>query len=248
MTIRADHSMAYMAAMMMMLACGVYAYFVEGLAMNDYYQAISVPIVFFTILVAFMMDRLIHSDKREETLAIEIINYIESQAKELEARAELYIGNVVAIVSTNDVAAVDRHYREVRNAGEDAMKGIYNRLDDLAMSKLQGTSFSEIFILLLLGVLIVATSMVFRPTDIVGDTFSIVLSLTVTFILFAVFDLQRRRKRFYLERGANGHRNLSGHAVGNRASEQILSTVLIVIVMAAFIGLLVTKRYPVPPG
>ena len=58
----------------MMLACGTYVYFTDGLAMtqnyiSNFYDAISVPIVFYTILVAFMMDRLIRSDRQEEAAA-----------------------------------------------------------------------------------------------------------------------------------------------------------------------------------
>ena len=243
-TVRADRSLSYTAAVLMMLVCGVYAYFVEGLALDDYYQAISVPIVFYTILVAFMMDRLIRSDKLEEARAIEVINYIDGCANELRESAGFYIDHVVAIVSTNNAATVNRHYRIVRNADEPALAGIYNQFDELTTSKLQGTSFAEMFILLLVGTLIVVTSMVFRPADIVGDSFSVVLSLTVMFIFFTVFDLQNQRRKFYLERESNGHRSISSKVIGNMAGEQAISAVLIVMIMAAFLCLLAFKRYP----
>ena len=49
MTIRADRSLSYVASMVALLVCGVYTYFVDGLDMHDYYQALSVPLVFYAI-------------------------------------------------------------------------------------------------------------------------------------------------------------------------------------------------------
>ncbi len=72
-TIKTDKSLSYAASMVGILPCGVYVYFFSGLGMEDYYQAISVPLFFYAILVAFMMDRLIKSDELEEQLAIEMI-------------------------------------------------------------------------------------------------------------------------------------------------------------------------------
>lgn len=244
MTVKADHSLSYTAAILTMLGSGVYAYFVEGLSMNDYYQAVSVPIVFFTILVAFMMDRLIRSDKLEEMKAVAIINFIEAHAKQLKNSSEVYIAHVYGMVLNNKLRKVDAHYQALRNADEPILSAVYNDLDELVTSKVNGTSFAEFFLLSLIGGLTVVCSTVFRPTDIVGDLFSIVLSLTVTFIFFNVIDLQKERRHFDLERDKSGHRRLAQSATGNFLGEQILSALLIGVIMMAFVGLLVTKRYP----
>lgn len=248
MTVKADRSTAYSAALVMMLLGGTYVFFTDGLSMtqnyiSNFYDAISVPIVFYTILVAFMMDRLIRSDRQEEAAAIKVINYIDDMADKLKGRSPDYIAHVVAMVSTNDAAAVNLHYRAVRNAGEKAMAGINNDLDELAVSKVRQTSFAEVFILTLVGLLIIATAMVFRPTDIVGDSFAVVLSLTIVFIFFMVLDLHNKRREFYLQREANGHRTLAASTTQDLTAERAISLVLILFILAAYIGLLWAKRY-----
>ncbi len=248
MTVKADSSIAYSAAIVTMLFGGTYVYFTDGLTMtanyiSNFYDAIQVPIVFYTILVAFMMDRLIRSDKQEEACAIKVINYIDDIADKLKGHSPEYIRHVVAMVSTNNRRDIDRHYRAVRNAGEKALSGINNDLDELAVSKIRGASFAEVFILMLIGILTIVTALTFRPTDIVGDSFSIVLSLTVAFIFFTVVDLQNKRREFYLQRDDAGHRSIAAGLTQDMTSERAISIVLILFVLAAFLGLLWAKRY-----
>lgn len=244
MSIKADESMAYTAAILALLVCGVYAYFIDGLAMDDYYQALSVPVVFYTILVAFMMDRLIRRDRLEEERGIAIMNHIEGVAQQLTAPAAGYTACINGIVTTTSAAEIDSLYRKLRNAKEPALRPIYNQLDELAISKVQGTGFAEFFVLLLLAALTVVTALVFRPNNIIGDGFGVVTSLTVIFVLFMVLDLQRQRRTFYLTHGTNGERGIARQLTASLTAERILSAALIVLIMAAFLALLLLHRYP----
>jgi hypothetical protein len=153
--------------MISLLLFGVYVYFVGGLGMADYYQAISVPLFFYAILVAFMMDRLIKSDELEEQLAIGIMNYIDENAAKIGAAAEVCREHVLGIVTTNDISQVNAHYRAVRNNASKALAAVYGPLDQLALSKVRGTTFSEMFIIFIVGLLTVFSSVVFRPNDLI---------------------------------------------------------------------------------
>jgi drug/metabolite transporter (DMT)-like permease len=247
-TVRAERSMSYTATMIALLVCGLYTYFVDGLNMDDYYQALSVPIVFYVILVAFMMDRLMRRDRLEEGLAIEMINYIEERTTKLGRLAQDFSAHIVGMITTNDPAQVNRHYRAVRNGQGEHLSGIYNQLDQLVLSKVEGTSFAETFILFIVGMLTVVTATVYRPNNLIADGFAIILSLTVIFIFFTILDLSDKRRRFYLERDYKGERMVSALITRDLLSERVISALLLLLILVALLGLLWMKHAYLPWG
>lgn len=242
-TVRAERSRAYTSAVMGLLGCGIYAYFVDGLNMTEYYTALSVPIVFYAILVAFSMDRLIKSDKLEENMVIEILNCIEDHVKQIgKANTALYSKHVLGMVTAGDTVHVNMHYKAIRNDDNVYLMSLHNQIDQLALSKLRGTSFSEMFVLFLIGLLTLIASIVYRPNDLIGDGFAIVMALTVIFIFFSVLDLSDKRRRFHLARDEAGMKMIAEDATRNHAGERIISTILILLILAAIIGLLWMKH------
>jgi len=242
-TSRADRSSSYTAAILGLLLCGTYTYFIDGLDMGtDYYQALSVPIVFYTILVAFMMDRLIKRDKLEEDLAVEMLNYIDAHAAKIGKAAETYSRHIIGIVTTNNAAEVNAHYQAVRNEENAHLTPLHDQLDKLVLSKAHSASFGEMFILFIVGALTIATGTIYRPNTLIADGFAVILSLTVIFIFFSVLDLTDKRKKFYLESDAKGRKTLSEHVTRDLCSEQVISTVLILMILAALFSLLWIKH------
>jgi len=241
--VKADDTMAYAAAIITLLLCGVYTYFVDGLQMEDYYQAISVPVVFYAILVAFAMDRLIQRDRFEEGLAVEINSYISRHKVEIGAQAQAFRAHILSIVRVDDPAKVNEHYRAVRNAPNKLLENIHNQLDQLALSKVQGASFGELFILFMVGMLMIVSSCVYRPDNMIADIFSIVLSLTVVFIFFTVLDLLKQRRQFHIEEDEAGQLSLAKELTRNYMSERIMSGMLILLILSALVWLLWHKHY-----
>lgn len=77
-TSKPDDRLSYPATIITLLLVSIYCYFFEGLDVDDYYQAASVPLFFYSILIAFLMDRLIRRDRFEEDLVVEMIRHVET--------------------------------------------------------------------------------------------------------------------------------------------------------------------------
>ncbi len=242
MTVRADTSSAYAASVTAILLTGAYTYFSSGLGMSDYYQAISVPLFFYAILVAFMMDRLIKSDELEERLAIETMNHIDAHAAKIGVSAKACRDHVLGILTTNDAAEVGAHYSAVRNDKSPYLAPVRDQLDQLVLSKVRGTNFSEMFVIFIIGALTLVCSMLYRPDTLIADAFSIVVPLSVVFIFFTVIDLADNRRRFHLVTGKDGKMSLSGQVTQDLSGERLIAAVLIVVILAAFAGLLIHKH------
>ena len=242
MTVKADRSLSYTATVVAILVCGSYVYFFSGLGMDDYYQAISVPLFFYAILVAFMMDRLIKSDGLEEQMAVEIMNYIDENVAKMGNDAATYREHILGMVTTNDIAQVNNHYRAVRNNTSKHLSGIYNQLDQLVLSKVRGTNFSEMFVIFIVGALTVFSSVVYRPDNLIADGFAVVVPLSVIFIFFTVLDLSENRRHFFLRRNKEGVMALTQQVTIDLLSERIIAAILIVAILAAFSGLLMLKH------
>jgi drug/metabolite transporter (DMT)-like permease len=238
MSVKADDSLSYPAAIVTLLCVGTYCHFVKGLDMGDYYQAISVPLVFYAILVAFLVDRLDRRDAFEEGLAVEIIRHIGLEGPASQKKQRELVEQVAAVVRTSDVHEIDEHYRALRNSGHEFLRRVSDKLDALALSRIQGANFGEMLVLSLVGLLTVGTTVVFRPPVFVADCFAVVLSAAMVFIYFMIYDLIRERARFYLELDERGQFGLSASALHASRFEIVLSTGLLVIIIAATIGAL----------
>ncbi len=238
MSVKADERIAYPATILTLLATGIYARFIPGLSMGDYYQAISVPLIFYAIIVAFLMDRLIRRDTFEEGLVVEIIRHIGLRGPKSKKKQKELVDEVAAIVRTDEARGIDAHYRSLRNAGHEFLDEISDKLDALALSRIQGASFGEMLVLSLVGTLTVATTVVFRPVDFVADCFSVVLSAALVFIYFTVIDLITQRSDFFLEVDEDGKFHLSPQALRSHRGEIVLSAVLIFVIIAAMVGVM----------
>ncbi len=244
MTIRADRSKSYVATLIGLLVCGLWIYFTNGQeVITDYYQATSVPLFFYAILVAFMMERLIDRDRSEESLAIEVINYIDEHVESIgKAASAAFKDHITGIITGADPADVARHYQAVRNANNKHIRAVHNQLDQLALSKAQSTSFSEMFTLFMVGALTVVMLIIYRPHYFIADGYSIVLALAVIFVFFTVLDLCEQRHHFYLSRNEKGEMQVAQDLTANLAVERAISMVLVLCVLAALMGLLWVKH------
>ncbi len=146
------------------------------------------------------------------------------------------------MVTTNSVAEVNAHYRAVRNSPNKHLSGIYNQLDHLVLSKVRGTSFSEMFVIFIVGMLTIIASVIYRPDNLIADGFAIVVPLSTIFVFFTVLDLSDNRRRFFIERGKNGEISLSQRVTMDLSGERIIAAIMIMMILAAFVFLLWAKH------
>ena len=240
-TIRADGSKAYQAAIFTLLASGTFSFFFIGHEMNDFFDAISVPIIFFTIMVAFMMDRLLTRDTTEEGLAVSIINKVEHLKKTSTDAKHKINQAIIDIITTHDRAKMHTAYNSIRgdHLGDDPE--LATQIDKLVLSKTQNTSFAEIFVLMMVGVLIIAMALIYHPTSFIGDCFAVIVTTTLTFIIFNVLDITNHRREFSLQI-KKGQKPILEEHENNLKAERIISVILLLLVMAAYIGLFYFKH------
>jgi len=241
---RADRKLAYTITLISLLVVGVGCYFFDGISMGDiYYEAISVPIVFFVVLVAFIMDRLIKRDSIEENIAIDLLHGItQNKALKLDVKRQM-ISCITKILRTNNTGAVHQQYQKLLKFDRKPIEALSPEIDRLILSKIQGTSFGDLFISALIAFLIAGVTIVFRPEGFVADSFAITLSCSVVFIFFNLVDLANARKEFHLNITADGQRSLDKNLTQENSADVILSMVLIALLLLSLIGLLWFKHY-----
>ncbi len=235
---RPDDRISYPATLIALLLISVYCFFTDGLDVEDYYEVVSVPLFFYAIIVAFLMERLIRRDRFEEDIVVEITRHVEQNGpREVKKKVDL-IRQVTSIIRTNDLEEVDRHYQKIRNAKHKWMLAITDKLDALVLSRLQGANFGEMLVLLLIGFLSILTLTVYRPPYFVGDAFAIILSAATVFVFFTTVDLIRLRRKFFLDVDAKGHFKMSKEVTRITRLDMIVSIVLVMVVVTAMMGVM----------
>lgn len=242
-TIRADERISYSAAIISLLLVGLFCFFVNGMEMGDYYQAVSVPLIFYAIIVSFLMDRLIKRDTFEEGLALELIKHVQTGIEKAHlSHKTILVQNIMAIIQTNESVKIAQHYDYLRNDVKE-MQPMQDRLDALALSRVEGVNFAEIFVLSLIGMLTIMMTVLYRPASFTADCFAIVLTLSVVFVFFTVVDLVKKRRTFNLKVDEYGRFNLTDKVLKNFTGERVISTLMIFLVAGAFIFLMWLKHH-----
>lgn len=240
-TVKADNNKAYNATIVSLILSGVFCLYVPGKGMDSYFDAISVTTVFYVIVAAFMMDRLIKRDTMEEEMAVSIIHTISTIKKLSQKKADNLIDNVLKIVSTSDKVEINASYMKLRNTKDVDLSDAHENLDKLALSKAHSTNFGELCVLFLIGLLAIIIALLFRPYNLESDIVGMVLSTTVIFLLFNILDLNKDRSRFYLELKSKKPCRIKPEVIADSRSEQVLSMVLICVILAAFAALFIQK-------
>lgn len=233
-----DDTLAYPATIMALIFSSLYCYYFKGMGIDDYFEGVATPLIFFVLIVAFLMDRLINRDRAEENLVVEMIRHVERHGPKNKAKQRALIEDISSIVKTSSVKKIDKTYRELRNSGHKCLLDVTDKLDALTLSRIQGANFSELLVLSMVGLLVVLTALVFRPDGVFGDCFAIVLSASVCFIYVTVLDLIENRSQFFLDMDEENNFHIAPKVIRESRLETISSVVLILVVLSAMIGVM----------
>ncbi len=238
-SVKADNTVAYASTLFTIICTGIFCYFTKSFDMGEiYYEAVSVPIVFFVVMGAFIMDRSITRDLMEEEWGLSIINKIIHKAKKISKADNVVIQSVCEIMKHNNPVRINEYYNAVLENDKEGGKSITNELDKLVLSKLHSTSFGDIFITSLIGLLIIGVTVFFRPSGFIGDSFAIILTSSVVFMFFALVDFNNARKEFHINIDDKGNKSIAPNMVNDKKMDIIISAVIIAMVVLAFIFLL----------
>lgn len=237
-----DSSTAYPAAIVMILLTSIYCFYFPGGVIDDYFEAVATPLIFYVLIVAFLMDRLISRDRKEEIMVVELIQQVEKEGPTDVKKKKTLINQLTAIVKTNDIDQINARYQAVRNAQHECLKDRYNKLDTLFLSRIQGANFGEMMVLSMVGLLVILTAISFRPDSLFGDCFAIVLSSAICFIYFTVLDLIIMRKRFFLSIDKKGDFGMTSDRLSASKLDQVTSIILIIMIILAMVGVMWNTR------
>lgn len=241
-TSKPDDRLSYPATIITLLLVSIYCFFFDGLNVEDYYQAASVPLFFYSILIAFLMDRLIRRDRFEEDLVVEMIRYVETDGPRQVKDKKTLIDKLTGIVKTSDVEKIDEYYQYLRNGGHKCFRDVTEKLDALVLSRTQGANFGEVLVLFLVGMLGILMLSVYRPSYFAGDFFAIVLAAAIAFMFFMVVDLMRLRSQFFLELDDKGKFRMSRDVMRATLTDTVVSGVLVLVVILATLGAMWLRR------
>jgi drug/metabolite transporter (DMT)-like permease len=190
--LKAESSYSFNAAIGGLLIIGSMLYYVSPSPFSNFYDSLSVLLIFFTIMLAFLLDRMIKKTEEEEFRILALINTLSS-----EGDVDNETRNTIAKISSYSFRdKIHRNYSKlIRSLPEKAQK----ELNLFMLSRSYSISFSEIFILILVGFFIVFLSIFFRPEGFVHSSFSLIISTAVVFNIAYVFDKKSYRERQYIK-------------------------------------------------
>ncbi len=185
-----DKSNAYNGSILWTLLVGTFIFFYDAIIHNDYYDAIAVPLLFFVIILAFLMDRIFKRTDDEEELMITIIN--NSVIKNKEALSK----TLIELNTTRKTNKIIDLYNKIKNM--DICNENKILIDKFILSKLQGIKFSELIVLFLTALIALYIMIFYKPDNAFNDIFKLCLSTAIVFNLFYVYDNEKERSKNFI--------------------------------------------------
>ena len=185
-----DKSNAYNGSIIWTLLVGTFIFFYSAITHSDYYDAISVPLFFFVIILAFLMDRIFKRTDSEEEIMLRIINNSVSQKKEDLSKV------LIELNTTRNTNKIIILYNKIKNMGICDNNKIL--IDQFILSKLQGIKFSELIVLFLTAFISLYILVLYKPDNAFNDIFKLCLSTAIVFNLFYVYDNEKERSKNFI--------------------------------------------------
>lgn len=185
-----DKSNAYNGSILWTLMVGTFLFFYDATTHKDYYDAIAVPLLFFVIMLAFLMDRIFKRIDAEEELMITIVNNSVNENKE-----ELS-NSLIELNITRKTSKIITLYNRIKSMNVSNDNKIL--VDKFILSKLQGIKFSELIVLFLTALISLYILILYKPDNAFNDIFKLCLSTAIVFNLFYVYDNEKERSKNFI--------------------------------------------------
>ncbi|MEE2567073.1 DMT family transporter [Hyphobacterium marinum] len=226
---RADPSYAYTASLLMLMLSATYVFYVPGLEMDSFYDALAVPAAIFAILIAFMLDRVFQRANSQEQLVIDLLQKFEADSKGAQKQGYW----VIRIWAANSDAEVKQTLDEAKSA---LPKSLVLDLYALGLKKMSIFSFGERFIVIVVATMVVAIANIFRPNSMVAELMAPALSSAVVFLTSTIFDRLEVRTNRQLQNGLLSLVDPSAQKSDDGMTERpFFSSVLIFLIFVSYV-------------
>ena len=222
-----DKSNAYNGSIIWTLLVGTFIFLYDATIYRNFYDAITSPLLFFVILLAFIIDRIFKRIDTEEGLILSITSYfIKDSQHEL----------VKKIIKLNQL----RNHKEIGILYHDIIKykidiDIKLSIDKFMLSRIQRIKFSELVVLFLTAALSLYIIIFYKPDSGLNDIFRLCLSTAIIFNLFYVFDNERERSKNFILLNNKFETNINTSMNKDETIlEKIISVVLLFVILSLF--------------
>jgi len=207
--------------------CGATLHFVSGSSIDDYYSATIAPLVIFTLVVVFVIERIKKAQKQEDEIEVEIA----ALAKDDPAILKV-------VRAARKQASIDQAIIEISNAKIDSVI-MQEKLRKFVLSKMSGVSVGEWMSLIGSAVVTLIASIFYRSNGFLFDLYALVLTSSVVYLLFLVVsdELERREGLIDLDNptGFSLDRILRRHAQSS-AGPAILAVLVMLLQVTLLYG------------
>ena len=262
----AEIRLGYKALIIALWICCVSVYLLPGFPLTDYLSAVEVSSILFVLILSFRMDRLVRRTTEEERLTFSLchrISALTANRKTDDQNGKAALDGLFDIDRHRTMDQLKTAYENIQNA----LQKIRHRADDqpgtcheittalhevetdvetLVHSKQQGMNFGELTALALIGSVLVAVLLLFKPPELIGwsrffiDISSFVLATVIVFLFVNLIDLQNDRILPVLKK-ENDHYALVFDDATNRGVERLISSVVCCAIIVAFVFLFAQK-------
>ncbi|MEM9726601.1 MAG: hypothetical protein AAF909_14225 [Pseudomonadota bacterium] len=188
-----ENTASFAAAYLGFVGFGVLCIYVDGVGADNYFEMLSVLVIFFSILLSAIFQRLTERRKETHAAALAVLDALE----EADAAARAPVSAVLASRSPSALheayqaaaAALEAPSRERANAP--STRTLRGAVERYALARRFGLGVSEVFILLKLGAVAMFCAVYLRGADWWHDLFAFSFAASVLFALAITFQYAR---------------------------------------------------------
>ena len=221
-----DKSNAYNGSIIWTLIIGTFIFLYDATIYKNFYDALTSPLLFFVILLAFLIDRIFKRIDTEEELILSITSdFIKNSQYEL-------VQKVIKLNQLRDYKKIGILYHDIIAHKMNTNTKLY--IDKFMLSRIQRIKFTELVVLFLTAILSLYIIVFYKPDSGLNDIFRLCLSTAIIFNLLYVFDNERERSKNFILLNDKLETNIN---ISMNQDETILEKIISVILLFTILSL-----------
>ena len=165
-----------------------------GLDEKYYFSAVSTPVIFFALLFGFVVDRMVKRLSAEQHLLLKLLN-------DPKNKDEKIMDSILKISQENNLTKIRTIYYDLIKIRDN--EGLDEKIDELVLSKTYSINVGELFVIILTGALAIFTAIMYRPKGLLYDSFALIVSSSLIYLIMLIFDLHSDRRHNIFSRRVN---------------------------------------------
>ena len=245
---KASSRRAYIVFVIALLACGTAAYRYDGYPLVPFFDYIAISATVFILILSFRVDRMVRRTGEEESITVRLFRkftHMNMPNQKAIFKCLMRIDECPSQSDLHDAYHKLRALLKKHSTSVDGIVEVESEIDSLVHSKQQGINFGEIMALGLVGIMLVASLLLFQPPNMMQWSAlamrmsSFILASVILFLFFNIIDLQGDRHQHTMNQTEiPGDYVVNIRDIDHRRQQQWVSAIVCVTIIAAYGGLL----------